>query len=132
MYIIGVLVTPYFRSRAVLCCRAAALVGPRPQVGSNTYLYIYIYIYTHMCVYIYIYIYVYIYIYIYMYVCIYIYIYIYTHTYVCVSVLCCRAAALDGPAPRRHPGCTGFLTSLRSVFKKSCLLLRPRPWQFDI
>ena len=54
----------------------------------------------------------------------------YTHTLLCAQVLR-RLPELDGrPAdvPRDHvpPG------AVRSVFKTSCLFLRPRPWQFEI
>ena len=38
----------------------------------------------------------------------------------------CRSAA------RRYRYCEFMITRIRSVFKMSCLFLRPRPWQFEI
>ena len=84
------------------------------------YIHIYIYIYVHTYIYIYI-----TYIYIYMYVCMYTYIYIYIHT--CIG----RRDAVQFPGQAADPG-PGAQTNLRSVFKISCLFLRPRSWQFEI
>ena len=70
------------------------------------YISIYIYIYIYICIYVYIYI--------------YIYIYIHTHTGIYIhykyTPILARVATF----------------TVRSVFKKSCLFLRPRPWQFEI
>ena len=58
-----------------------------------------------------------VYIYIYTLACVYMYTYVYIHTH---TYTCPYTCTHDSYMP------------LRSVFKISCLFLRPRPWQFEI
>ena len=82
-----------------------------------------------MYVYIYIYIYMYIYIYVYVYIYIYIYTYIYIHTYIHTCIRELRGSQGAGAA---RDDWLDHAVLLRSVFKISCLFLRPRLWQFEI
>ena len=65
----------------------------------------------------------YIYIYIVLYISIYIYIY---H----LSRLSSIHLTVDPDSPKVFEGTCGHIR-VRSVFKISCLFLRPRPWQFE-
>ena len=107
------------------------LTADQQVLGSNLDMcvYIYIYIYIYMCIYIYIYIYICIYIYIYIHTYTYIYIYIYTHTF--DNSCFVQAEAKDRNATSRSPQ-VRYDGRIRSVFKISCLFLRPRLWQFEI
>ena len=86
---------------------------------------------------IYICIYVYMYTYIHMYTCVYIYIYIYMYMHIYIYIyIAPRARSGMAPGGAANPfsfNVDAIVTHhVRSVFKCSCLFLRPRPWQFEI
>ena len=80
-----------------------------------------------MCIYIYTYIYIYIYI------CISLSIYIHIYIYICFNSDFWGWGLSARPPIRLRLQHRGKLAlTVRSVFKISCLFLRPRPWQFEI